>query len=123
MVVGHDAAHQGINDEAADREAPETRKKKVKPTEFVDCGASNGRANYRKIEHAKQPRMGERHLQRRVEIKSITHFHRWLVDFVFRPNDPNSATALAARVERTVRSRTPATLERMAQRPSAAAHG
>ena len=30
------------------------------------------------------------------------------------PNDPSSATGSAARVERTVRSQTPATLERTA---------
>ena len=39
------------------------------------------------------------------------------------PNDPSSATASAARVERTVRSQIPATLERTAERPFAAAHG
>ena len=39
------------------------------------------------------------------------------------PNDPSSATASAARVERTMRSQPPATLERTAQRPFAAAHG
>ena len=42
---------------------------------------------------------------------------------VEQPNDPSSATASAGRVERTVRSQLPATLERMAQRPFAAAHG
>jgi hypothetical protein len=42
---------------------------------------------------------------------------------VTRSNDQSSATASAARVERTVRSRFPATLERTAQRPFAAAHG
>jgi hypothetical protein len=39
------------------------------------------------------------------------------------PNGPSSATASAARVERTARSRIPATLERTAGRPFAAAHG
>ena len=39
------------------------------------------------------------------------------------PNDPSSATASAARAERTVRSRTPAMLERTAERPFAAAPG
>ena len=38
-------------------------------------------------------------------------------------SEVSSATAAAARVERTVRSRTPATLERTAGRPFAAAHG
>ena len=42
-------------------------------------------------------------------------------DVVRSPNDPSSATAPAAAVERTVRSRIPATLERTAQRPFAAA--
>lgn len=42
---------------------------------------------------------------------------------IARANDPSSATAPAARVGRTVRSQIPATLERTAQRPFAAAHG
>ena len=53
----------------------------------------------------------------------ISRCAKSLMDAALPPNDPSSATASAARVERTVRSRTPAMLERTAQRPFAAAHG
>ncbi len=45
------------------------------------------------------------------------------MEHIFSANETSSATASEARVERTARSRIPATLERTAQRPFAAAHG
>ncbi len=54
-----------------------------------------------------------------LSVVVTLHIATWLMP----PNGPSSATASAARVERTVRSRIPATLERTAGRPFAAAHG
>ena len=82
MVVCHGAVDEGVNDEASDEKAPQTREKKVEPNESIDERANDDRAKGGQIERTEQPRMGERNLQRRVDFNSFTQFHGWSLDLV-----------------------------------------
>ena len=78
----------------------------------------------RQVKDANVPKPRNENSGTRRKASHLTGSHGQKCDVVCSsPNDPSSATASAARVERTVRSQLPATLERTAQRPFAAAHG
>ena len=88
---------------------------KIVLNEIVTCPEDNGERTDDPMQSVKN--------KTNTSTKQCQRLKRGVDVFIVLPNDPSSATASAARVERIVRSRTPATRERTAERPFAAAHG